>query len=155
MYIEKKFHTEAVLEMQRIKREIEEEEAAMTDEERAKQAAENEAEADAIIQSVEEKRRNSYQVINGERLKWFTRLSDCVLQMAEITMLDVVIKTEGTHGKIELRTDYLVLNESCPSDVGETFAVLIKTADDLYMKADGEDVVIECFFNLVDEISKG
>lgn len=154
MLIVKKYHTEAVREWEQIKREEEERKAGLTERERKEEREQRYNEADAIIRIVEEKDRNSLHIINQERIKWFLELSAEAVRMAEILTLDITARTDGTLGRIQLSTDCFLINEMCPSAAREILTNLIKSADDVWMRPEGEIIVIEFVFDLLIKVPK-
>ena len=116
MRIEKKYHTQAAKEWDELVREEEKRRASLSEEERLNEQEHLHREADTIIRKAEKMDRDSLHIINNERIKCFSELSTEAIRMAEILTLDIIVRTDGTLGRIRLSTDcFLIINEMCPA----------------------------------------
>ena len=154
MRIEKKYHTQAAKEWDELVREEEKRRASLSEEERLNEQEHLHREADTIIRKAEKMDRDSLHIINNERIKCFSELSTEAIRMAEILTLDIIVRTDGTLGRIRLSTDCFLINEMCPSAAREILTNLIKSADDVWMRPEGEIIVIEFVFDLLIKVPK-
>ena len=154
MLIVKKYHTEAVKEWEQIKQEEEKRRAGLTEKERIAEREQRHREADAIIQRVEETDKNTFCMISQERIKQFLQVSTNAVHMAEMLTLDITVQTDGTLGRIQLSTDYVLVNEMCPKEARISLTDLIKNADDVWMRPEKEHIVIEFVFDLLMRVPK-
>ena len=154
MLIVKKYHTEAVKEWEQIKQEEEKSRAGLTEKERIAEREQRHREADAIIQRVEETDKNTFCMISQERIKQFLQVSTNAVHMAEMLTLDIAVQTDGTLGRIQLSTDYFLVNEMCPNEARIILTDLIKNADDVWMRPEKEHIVIGFVFDLLMRVPK-
>ena len=94
-------------------------------------------------------------IINQERIKYFLELSAEAIRMAEILTLDITVQTDRAFGRIQLSTDCFLMNEMCPAAARKIVAVLIKSADDVWMRPKGELIVMEFVFDFLMKVPKG
>ena len=155
MRIEKKYHTQAAKEWDELEREEDNRRASLSEEERLNEQEHLHREADTIIRKAEKMDRDSLHIINNERIKCFSELSTEAIRMAEILTLDIIVRTDGTLGRIRLSTDcFLIINEMCPPAARKILSNLIKNADDVWMRPEGELLVIEFVFDLLIKVPK-
>ncbi len=156
MRIEKKYHTQVSEEWDELVREEEKRRAGLSEEERLNEQEHLRREADTIIRKAEEMDRDSLHIINQERIKCFSELSTEAIRMAEILTLDIIVWTDGTLGRIQLSTDCFLINinEMCPPVARKILSNLIKNADDVWMRPEGELIVIEFVFDFLIKVPK-
>lgn len=88
------------------------------------------------------------RIVSPERMRTFQRLSKQALHMAELADMNICVKTEGMAGKIELVTDYFILNHSCPKEMRTIIRGLMDCADDMIFHAKGSLLHLEFLFEL-------
>lgn len=148
MYIEKKYHDETVRLWKKIKQEEEERKAALKDAEKAVEKAETEKEAEAFIRRYEKKQKELIRVVSPERMRTFLKMSKQALYMAELADMNICAKTTGMIGKIELVTDYFILNFSYPKKMRMIIRGLMDSSDDVIFHAEGNLMHLEFLFEL-------
>ena len=154
MRIEKKYHTQAAKEWEELVLEEEKRKAGLSEKERREEREHLHREADAIIRKTEEMDRDSLSIINRERIKCFSGLSTEAIRMAEILTLDIVVQTDGTLGRVRLSTDCFLINEMCSPTTRKILSNLIKNADDVWMRPEGELIVMEFVFDFLIKVPK-
>lgn len=60
--------------------------------------------------------------------------------------------TEEFQGKIEFKTNMIILDDETPKEYYSYFLQLIETADEFYLFAEEEVLIMKFFYKLYDEI---
>ena len=145
MRIEKKYHTQAAKEWDELVREEEKRRAGLSRKNGLMNRNTCTGRRTQIIRKAEKMDRDSLHIINNERIKCFSELSTEAIRMAEILTLDIIVRTDGTLGRIRLSTDCFLINEMCPPAARKILSNLIKNADDVWMRPKGNSSLLNLY----------
>ena len=154
MQIERKYHQRAVDFMNEIKREEEERKSGMSEEEKAVEDAQMEAEIQNIIRHCNEERSRKYRIVEPRRLDAFQKIAEHSLWLAERAEMDIRVTMENLHGKISFATEYFLWNCSSPYEMKLVFEELLDTADDISIGVREGVLNMDFFFDLFIDVDK-
>ena len=100
-----------------------------------------------------EKEQSQYKrTLDLKKMKFFEEMSQEAIAWAEGVTADLYAGTITQFcGKIEFRTDMILLNEDTPSVCRTYFMKLVETADDVSFYIDGNVFVMGFYYNLYTE----
>lgn len=127
--------------------------AVMTEEEQKEEDRVMQRRLQDFYARVEKEQSQSARTLDLEKLKFFEEMAKKAIAWAEGVTADLYAGTITQFcGKIEFRTDMILLNEDTPSVYRTYFIKLIETADDVSFYIDGNIYVMDFYYNLYTEI---
>jgi myo-inositol-1-phosphate synthase len=149
MIIEEKHYTHYKEMLDEMNREIEEKKAKMTPEEIAADHKKMMQQAEWIKQQSDEKASRQKKVVNPKKVENYEEMKKFSLALARQFDFDIQIEEKNEfYATIELVTGDVILNDYTPKEGRCVLALLITSADDVYIGAKGEDIYFSFGFNL-------
>lgn len=152
MRIEKNFYDEAHQEYLEMEKELQSQEAALTDEEREQKALQMKHDATQMFRKIEEKNRHIQYIPNAKKIANFQKLSALALALAQNTEQNILIENKERNGHIKMTSGGLIINSFCPPDTNKVFTLLLSEADDMWIGSKNNLLEIDLWFELCDEI---
>lgn len=152
MKIEKYYYTKSKQELDEIKDEIQAKREEMTEEERQAEKQENEISWKKLMDRVELERRRCKKVSNPEKTEYFKELSIIGLELAGKIDADIVVEDDEEHGSIKMVTGLILFGEPTRNAGKEELLLLLRMADDVLIRPQGEAFEIDLRFDLFDEM---
>ena len=153
MRIEKNFYDQSHQEYLEMERELQLEEDALTDEERAEKKRKTTQDAKKMFRKFEEQNRHIRYVPNPQKIANFNKLSALALALAQNLEQNIVIETKERNGHITMTSDGMIINSFCPPDTNKVFTLLLSEADDVWIGSKNNLMEIDLWYGLCDEIN--
>lgn len=127
---------ESYLEAAEMMRQIKDEDALLSDEERELKKQKLDAEFEKIIEMGEAAEENKKHIPDKSRVKLFNEYVETANMLAQECLLDVITEiTEKGMGIIRFRFEYMFLTEDVPIELRTLFATLIAMSNDMHLGA--------------------
>ncbi len=152
MRIERHYYTESKRELEEAEAEVRKERDAMTEKERLVEERENEAGLKKLMDRMERERRRCKKVRNSEKAEHFKRLAAVGLELAGNIDADIVVESSGEYGSVKLVTGLILFGEPTGNAGKEELLLLLRMADDVLIRPQGEAFEIDLRFDLFDEM---
>ena len=152
MRIERHYYTESKRELEEAEAEVQKERDAMTEKERLVEERENEAGLKKLMDRMERERRRCKKVRNSEKAEHFKRLAAVGLELAGNIDADIVVESSGEYGSVKLVTGLILFGEPTGNAGKEELLLLLRMADDVLIRPQGEACEIDLRFDLFDEM---
>lgn len=152
MRIERHYYTESKRELEEAEAEVQKERDAMTEKERLVEERENEAGLKKLMDRMERERRRCKKVRNSEKAEHFKRLAAVGLELAGNIDADIVVESSGEYGSVKLVTGLILFGEPTGNAGKEELLLLLRMADDVLIRPQGEAFEIDLRFDLFDEM---
>ncbi len=155
MLIEKKFFDIAKREDEEIKRELEDEKAKMTEEEKLEEKKQHEAEVKEIIRKAEEQMKKHKKIPDSKKIVEFTFLQKAALEIAEHMSMNIITKRQEDDlwGTIELSFEKMWFLDSTPPEWVDTWNTLLKEAYSVYIEIKNNMIVYQYSYDLSKEVT--
>jgi len=143
------FFDKAAAEDAEIAKLVEEENAAMTEEERKAEAELRKAEITEIIRQAELNIAEKQKQINQKKVKAFRELSKLAVRLAKDLELNVEIydSENGLYGGIKFKAESIMIVEAVPEPVKKAFAAVIAAADETLILNREEYIEVSMTYN--------
>lgn len=130
MGISFRFNDKSKAEWEEIKKEVEKENAAMTEEERAAEKQKLESDFEKLLKKAQENVEEKQKRIDSQKVQAFRELSKLAVAIAGIVELNIDIKDSenGLYGMINLTADDVMIVKETPIEAKRGFAALIGAA---------------------------
>ncbi len=155
MLIEKRFFDIAKREDEEIKRELEDEKAKMTEEEKLEEKKQHEAEVKEIIRKAEEQMKKHKKIPDSKKIVEFTFLQKAALEIAEHMSMNIITKRQEDDlwGTIELSFEKMWFLDSTPPEWVDTWNTLLKEAYSVYIEIKNNMIVYQYSYDLSKEVT--
>ncbi len=155
MMIECKYYDISLARTEQMEKEIAEEEAALTEEEKLRQEKESDEGYKEIVRRGKEQERKYKKVPNAGKVKQFVRLQKAALRMAKMADMNInVMKMDDdTYGYIELAYNHCWFIQDMPRSCFTTMAALYEKAHSIYTETQDNRVLQKFDFILADEVA--
>ena len=130
MGISFKFNDKSKADWEEIEKEVEKENAAMTEEERAAEKKRLDIEFEKLLEKAQANIEEKQKKIDSQKIQDFRELSKLAVAIAGILELNIEIKDSdnGLYGMIHLTTDDVMIVKETPIEAKKGFAALIGAA---------------------------
>lgn len=133
--------------------EIERENLEMTDEKRREKAEAIQRRWKKLYTDFVKKQKHIKRIVNKQKNELFQNMALEAISWAEGINADLSADiTEEFQGKIEFKTNMIILDDETPKEYYSYFLQLIETADEFYLFAEEEVLIMKFFYKLYDEI---
>lgn len=154
MLIEKKYLDIAKHEEEEIQKDLDEEYAKMTEEQKLEKKKQQEEEVKELIRRAEERMQKVKKIADSRKIMKFTYLQKAAIELAAHLQMNVKIerKDNDLWGTIEFSFDRMWILESTPREWIETWNRLVKEANSVYIETKDDMIVYQYSFDLSIEI---
>ncbi len=152
--IEKKYLDIAKHEEEEIQKDLDEEYAKMTEEQKLEKKKQQEEEVKELIRRAEERMQKVKKIADSRKIMKFTYLQKAAIELAAHLQMNVKIerKDNDLWGTIEFSFDRMWILESTPREWIETWNRLVKEANSVYIETKDDMIVYQYSFDLSIEI---
>ena len=152
MKIEKYYYTKSKQELDEIEDEIQAKREEMTEEERQAEKQENEISWKKLMDRVAWEQQRRKKVRNSEKAEHFEKLAVIGLELAGKIDADIVVESNEEHGSIKMVAGLILFGEPTRNAGKEKLLLLLRMADDVLIRPQGEAFEIDLRFDLFDEM---
>ena len=155
MMIECKYYDINLARTEQMEKEIAEEKAALTEEEKLRQQKESDEGYKEIVRRGKEHERKYKKVPDAGKVEQFVRLQKAALRMAKMADMNInVMKMDDdTYGYIELAYNHCWFIQDMPRSCFTTMAALYEKAHSIYTETQDNRVLQKFDFILADEVA--
>ena len=155
MMIECKYYDISLARTEQMEKEIAEEKAALTEEEKLRQQKESDEGYKEIVRRGKEHERKYKKVPDAGKVEQFVRLQKAALRMAKMADMNInVMKMDDdTYGYIELAYNHCWFIQDMPRSCFTTMAALYEKAHSIYTETQDNRVLQKFDFILADEVA--
>ena len=154
MMIECKYYDISLARTEQMEKEIAEEKAALTEEEKLRQQKESDEGYKEIVRRGKEHERKYKKVPDAGKVEQFVQLQKAALRMAKMADMNITVMKmdDDTYGYIELAYNHCWFIQEMPRSCFTTMAALYEKAHSIYTEAKGDKVLQKFDFILADEL---
>lgn len=92
------------------------------------------------------KKRITYEVVNDRNVRFFD-MADKIVPVAQWFPMDLLIEAHKTDmGIIQLRKDYIIIDEKCPLEIRSAFLEVLSAADEIQISCTNSLAEIKLYF---------
>ena len=154
MMIECKYYDISLARTEQMEKEIAEEEAALTEEEKLRQQKESDEGYKEIVRRGKEHERKYKKVPDAGEVEQFVQLQKAALRMAKMADMNITVMKmdDDTYGYIELAYNHCWFIQDMPRSCFTTMAALYEKAYSIYTETQDDKVLQKFDFILADEL---
>lgn len=155
MMIECKYYDISLARTEQMEKEIAEEKAALTEEEKLRQQKESDEGYKEIVRRGKEHERKYKKVPDAGKVEQFVQLQKAALRMAKMADMNItVMKMDNdTYGYIELAYNHCWFIQDMPRSCFTTMVALYEKAHSIYTETQDDKVQQKFDFILADEVA--
>lgn len=153
MRIEHYFYKETVEMYKMIKKDIEQKNQKLSDEERDLQEEMTKKGAEKFIEYGKQRLHATRYIPNGKKIQNFSMLYQKMIDFAEYMSCDIIIESDmETNGKITLQFESMLFDKNTSKTMLPLFMKLLKSADMVWLSSKENIFQLECLFQLADKL---
>ena len=154
MMIECKYYDISLARTEQMEKEIAEEKAALTEEEKLRQQKESDEGYKEIVRRGKEHERKYKKVPDAGKVEQFVQLQKAALRMAKMADMNITVMKmdDDTYGYIELAYNHCWFIQEMPRSCFTTMVVLYEKAHSIYTETQDDKVLQKFDFILADEL---
>ena len=155
MMIECKYYDISLARTEQMEKEIAEEKAALTEEEKLRQQKESDEGYKEIVRRGKEHARKYKKVPDAGKVEQFVQLQKVALRMAKMADMNITVMKmdDDTYGYIELAYNHCWFIQDMPRSCFTTMAALYEKAHSIYTETQDDRVLQKFDFILADEVA--
>ena len=155
MMIECKYYDISLARTEQMEKEIAEEKAALTEEEKLRQEKESDEGYKEIVRRGKEHERKYKKVPDAGEVEQFVQLQKAALRMAKMADMNITVMKmdDDTYGYIELAYNHCWFIQDMPRSCFTTMAALYEKAYSIYTETQDDKVRQKFDFILADEVA--
>ena len=155
MMIECKYYDISLARTEQMEKEIAEEKAALTEEEKLRQQKESDEGYKEIVRRGKEHERKYKKVPDAGKAEQFVQLQKVALRMAKRADMNITVMKmdDDTYGYIELAYNHCWFIQDMPRSCFTTMAALYEKAHSIYTETQDDRVLQKFDFILADEVA--
>lgn len=155
MMIECKYYDISLARTEQMEKEIAEEEAALTEEEKLRQQKESDEGYKEIVRRGKEHERKYKKVPDAGKVEQFVQLQKAALRMAKMADMNITVMKmdDDTYGYIELAYNHCWFIQEMPRSCFTTMVALYEKAHSIYTETQDNRVLQKFDFILADEVA--
>ena len=154
MMIECKYYDISLARTEQMEKELAEEKAALTEEEKLRQQKESDEGYKEIVRRGKEHERKYKKVPDAGKVEQFVQLQKVALRMAKRADMNITVMKmdDDTYGYIELAYNHCWFIQDMPRSCFTTMAALYEKAHSIYTETQDDRVLQKFDFILADEV---
>ena len=155
MMIECKYYDISLARTEQMEKELAEEKAALTEEEKLRQQKESDEGYKEIVRRGKEHERKYKKVPDAGKVEQFVQLQKVALRMAKRADMNITVMKmdDDTYGYIELAYNHCWFIQDMPRSCFTTMAALYEKAHSIYTETQDDRVLQKFDFILADEVA--